>query len=197
MKKILFIDNHDSFVFNIVELCRETLKRPLEIVSIDEASMVLDRLGDYAGIIISPGPGLPKDRPIINEVIKKATEGKAIPTLGVCLGHQAIAEYYGGRLYRLESPKHGHASTLKISTESKILSGVTEQDKVGRYHSWAVCEEAFPGELHITARSSDDNVIMAFEHNTLPIAGVQFHPESIISTCGSLIIRNWSGLLEE
>ncbi|MFC4666886.1 anthranilate synthase component II [Falsiporphyromonas endometrii] len=192
MKNILFIDNHDSFVYNIVELCREVLDYPLEIVSVDDVHMLMSQLHEYAGIIISPGPGLPQDRPILKEVIRASANDKCpIPLLGVCLGHQAIAQYFGAELYHLDAPKHGHLSHLEIMP-SRFLKDVSAEDCIGRYHSWAVSQNHFPKDLCITALSADDWVIMAFEHCSLPIVGVQFHPESIISTCGKKIVLNWS-----
>ena len=148
----------------------------------------LDAVSDYDKIVLSPGPGLPKQAGQQNELLNKFVLQKQI--LGVCLGFQALVEYFGGTIFNQEIVKHGVAENCNFDTQSKLFSNLPACFKVGLYHSWAANSEKFPADLKITAQL-DNNVVMAFEHKTLPIVGVQFHPESILTENGKRIIENF------
>lgn len=186
---ILVVDNRDSFVYNIVQLLKESGSG----IGIDVKrcnALQPGHLEDYAGIILSPGPGLPSESGVLPEVVAEAAQ-KQIPMLGICLGHQAIAEHFGGSLRQLAHPLHGHASRLQVTDDTDSLLTGANGATVGRYHSWTVDASSLPPELQTTAIAADDGCIMAIRHKTLPIRGVQFHPESYITNCGKLIIKNW------
>lgn len=188
MKKILIINNYDSFVFNIAQLLRESVKNPaFEIVCNDHIDF--DRLDEYGGIILSPGPGIPSEAGDLLPLIDACKYNH--PILGICLGHQAIAEVFGGSLYNMPYPLHGHKTVLKITDCcDSLLTGLSRPIVVGRYHSWVVSAENFPTELIISSVDEQEN-IMSFYHSSLPIHAVQFHPESYRSECGAEIIANW------
>ena len=146
-------------------------------------------LGDYGGILLSPGPGIPAEAGELLKLIEfcKYTH----PILGICLGHQALAETFGASLYNLSRPLHGHRSVLKkVDEHDPLFEDLADPIQVGRYHSWVIDPETMPGEL-ITSSIDEQGHIMSFYHTELPIHGIQFHPESYISDCGSGIIRNW------
>jgi anthranilate synthase/aminodeoxychorismate synthase-like glutamine amidotransferase len=143
-------------------------------------------------ILLSPGPGIPENAGALMEVIEKFHSSK--PLLGVCLGHQAINTFFGGKIDLDDNPQHGKVSELIHDNNSKLFNNLETSMNVGRYHSWS-CKEV-PEELLVTARSKDD-VVMAIEHKTLPIYGVQFHPESIMTTYGRQIIKNWINAIND
>jgi anthranilate synthase component II len=152
----------------------------------------IDDVNAYHRIILSPGPGIPSESGLLMEVIEKYSPAKSI--FGVCLGQQAIAEVFGGKLYNLGQPMHGIATPVKIiDREEKLFAGLPERFKVGRYHSWVVDEKAFPDCLEITAIDEADNSIMALRHKHLDVRGVQFHPESVLTEHGREIMKNWLG----
>lgn len=188
MKKILVIDNYDSFVFNIVQLLREASMVPqFDVVRNDRIDFNL--LGEYSGIILSPGPGLPSEAGALLRLINycKLTH----PMLGICLGHQAIAECFGASLYNLPYPLHGHRSVLHRTNEGdNLFAGISGSITVGRYHSWVIDPATLPSQLIVSSVDEQHN-IMSFYHCDLPIHGVQFHPESFISDCGPQIMENW------
>ena len=192
--KILLIDNYDSFVYNIVGLlqkCRLTFP-DLEFDVIRNDRITLSDTARYDAIILSPGPGIPSEAGLLTAVIDhcKTTH----PILGICLGCQAIAEQFGCLLRLLEKPRHGHCSTLCNVDEADPIVGFCNNEvaKVGRYHSWVIDEKSIPTDtpLVITSRDEDGN-IMSVRHSTLPIFGLQFHPESIISNCGLRMLQNF------
>jgi anthranilate synthase/aminodeoxychorismate synthase-like glutamine amidotransferase len=148
----------------------------------------LEQVKAYDKIVLSPGPGLPQGAGKLMELIAKYHKSK--PILGVCLGFQALIEFYDGRLYNQEFVKHGVAEYAKFNQASRLFENTADEFKIGLYHSWAAQESSFPRELLITGKS-ENNVIMAFEHVNLPIAGVQFHPESILSEHGYKIVENF------
>lgn len=187
MPAVLIIDNHDSFTYNLLETLRQTGLCSVDVVLLEEFHLV--NLEHYQGIILSPGPGLPDEKPALFEVIQKLVEAK-IPVLGVCLGHQALAQYYGARLLQLERVVHGEASPLNILGDTELYRNLGSQPEVGRYHSWVVNPLGFPDELALTA-TTEQGLIMSFKHKTLAIRGVQFHPESILSPQGSRLLSNW------
>lgn len=175
MKHVLVVDNDDSFVYNIVEMLR-----PLAIVDVVKHSS-LGHYSHYDKILLSPGAGLPAEYPAMMQLLMRSAATHSI--LGICLGHQAVAQHFGASLIRLQKPLHGHEGRL-----SNPFLGV---ETVGRYHSWVVDEETLPADLDIISRDCDDGSIMALRHRTLPIYGVQFHPESIITNGGVKFFENW------
>ncbi len=182
---ILILDNYDSFTYNIVHVLRELGVTP-DVVRNDVVD--LDAVQKYDKIIISPGPGIPSEAGRLMELIERYRQTK--PILGVCLGHQALAESFGGKLVNLSQVWHGIADTIKIVDDDYIFDGLEREIVVGRYHSWAVSDENLPKEIIVTARDSE-GTIMAFRHADLDIRGVQFHPESIMTECGKQLIQNW------
>lgn len=180
MKKVLVVDNDDSFVYNIVEMLRHLCH--VEVVNHRE--LMSYRVTDFDGVVLSPGAGLPSEYPQIMEFLSHYAGRCSI--LGVCLGHQAIAQHFGATLVQLSSPKHAHCSRL-VKCELGLLESVTE---VGRYHSWVVSMDEFPVELVVTSRDEEGH-IMSLRHGVLPIYGVQFHPESIITTSGRTVFAKW------
>lgn len=188
MMRILIIDNYDSFVFNIVQLIKETACKPLfDIVKND--AIPFDTLNHYQGIILSPGPGIPSEAGDLMKLIDLCATTHSI--LGICLGHQAIIEYFGGKIINLRAPMHGHRSYLTItdSTDS-LFRNIKDGTAIGRYHSWSADKSSLPACLTVSSYDEEGNV-MSVKHNNLPIHGLQFHPESYISECGSSIINNW------
>ena len=183
---ILVIDNYDSFTYNLVQaIGKKTqdilVKRNNELTS-DEIVHLAPR-----GIVLSPGPGKPENAGITVEVIQRF--GSKIPILGICLGHQAIGFAFGARVIHAPSLMHGRTSTVTHSGET-ILKSVSNPLRVGRYHSLVVSPEHFPDELKISARTHD-GIIMGVTHRTFPIEGVQFHPESVLTQDGEIILNNW------
>ena len=187
IKRILVIDNHDSFVYNLVQILRENGNCQFDIVYNDEIDFSL--LHHYDKLLLSPGPGIPAEAGELLPLIDHCKTTHDI--LGVCLGHQAIAESFGASLQQLPHPKHGHESLLSIIDSTDILyHGLNTPIQVGRYHSWIINPYTLPACLQISALDEEGN-IMSFHHTTLPIHGVQYHPESIITKQGQQIINNW------
>ncbi len=152
----------------------------------------LDKVKDYDKIILSPGPGIPSEAGLLLPLIKEYAATKSI--LGVCLGHQAIGEAFGGTLINLDKVYHGVATPIKIiNKQSQLLKGLPETIEVGRYHSWIVSDKNFPADLEITA-VDDNGYIMGLQHKTFDVQGVQFHPESVLTPDGEKILRNWLNL---
>ena len=183
---ILVIDNFDSFTYNLVQaLGKKTqdilVKRNNELTS-DEIA----RLAPH-GIVLSPGPGKPEQAGITIDVIQRF--GSKIPILGVCLGHQAIGFAFGARITHAPSLMHGRTSAVTHSGET-ILKSVSNPLRVGRYHSLVISQDTFPDELKISARTHD-GIIMGVTHRTFPIEGIQFHPESVLTQDGEIILNNW------
>ncbi|QNL51305.1 aminodeoxychorismate/anthranilate synthase component II [Olivibacter sp. SDN3] len=184
--KILVVDNYDSFTFNLVHLLQEC---GMDCTVIRNDKFNIEDVAAYDKILLSPGPGIPEESGLLLEVIRVYGTSKSI--LGICLGQQAIAEVYGGKLFNLKRPVHGTATPLKvIDEEEPLFSGLPTSFMVGRYHSWAVDREGFPSELEITALD-EEGVIMALRHKTYDVKGLQFHPESVLSVHGKKIIENW------
>lgn len=186
MEKVLVLDNYDSFTYNLVHYI-EALNFEVVVFRNDEIS--IEAIDAYNIIILSPGPGLPKDAGILLDVIKTYAPTKKI--LGVCLGMQAIGEVFGGKLENLSHVFHGVASQLNvIDTADKLFKNLPPQFEIGRYHSWVVAQNSFPTDLIITA-VEENKQIMALRHNTYNLYGVQFHPESILTQYGKEIIANF------
>jgi anthranilate synthase component II len=189
MIRVLLLDNHDSFTYNLAELLRRNSKIIFQILP--EESIYIDQLSKYDKILISPGPGVPDEHPVMFEILKAWGDRKSI--FGVCLGMQAIALHFGGELFNLDRVIHGRAKTIQVSVPGqRIFSGLPEQFEAGLYHSWAVRNDNFPGDLIVTAVSTD-GVIMGIKHRKFDICGVQFHPESIMTPYGQRMIDNWIG----
>jgi anthranilate synthase component II len=185
--KILVFDNYDSFTYNLVHLVEKILHQKVEVYRNDE--LPLEKAKDYDKIILSPGPGIPEEAGLLLPLIKEYASTKSI--LGVCLGEQAIGEAFGGKLENLSTVYHGVATNCKLQTaSSKLFKGLPDEIEVGRYHSWIVSDENFPDELEVTARD-DNGYIMALQHKTYDVQGVQFHPESVLTPMGERIMRNW------
>jgi len=187
MIRVLLLDNNDSFTYNLAELLRNNGKVTFNICTADTLYRV--RISDYDKIIFSPGPGIPEEHPAIYQLLQ--TCGKTKSILGVCLGHQAIARYFGANLFNLESVRHGEIANINIvSPVNKLFTGIPIQFEAGLYHSWAVELKDLPDCLNITAISCD-GIIMGLSHKTLDICGVQFHPESIMTKFGQKMLDNW------
>jgi anthranilate synthase component II len=202
--KILVFDNYDSFTYNLVHLVERILHQKVDVHRNDQ--IPLEKVKEYDKIILSPGPGIPEEAGLLLPLIKEYAPSKSI--LGVCLGHQAIGEAFGGKLVNLTDVYHGVATPVRIvNRESSVVNGqlnsrltsdksrnlfdgLPEEFEVGRYHSWIVSDENFPKELEVTARD-ENNFIMALQHRTYDVQGVQFHPESVLTPMGEKILRNW------
>lgn len=186
MKKIVIIDNYDSFTYNLVHYL-EDLDCEVTVFRNDEFDM--DELISFDKIMLSPGPGIPDNAGLLKEVITVYAPSKSI--LGVCLGQQAIGEVFGGTLGNLEKVYHGVATKVNVIVEDeKLFEGLNKQFEVGRYHSWVVNTEGFPDNLEIT--SVDENgQIMSLRHKIYDVRGVQFHPESVLTPNGKQILQNW------
>src|SRR5215475_7341518 len=157
--KILVFDNYDSFTYNLVHLVEKILHEKVDVYRNDKID--LEKVKEYDKIILSPGPGIPEEAGLLLPLIKEYAASKSI--LGVCLGHQAIGEAFGGKLVNLSTVYHGVATPVKVIRPIGVFEGVTEPLEVGRYHSWVVSEEEFPEELEITARDEHD-LIMGLRH---------------------------------
>ncbi len=185
--KILVFDNYDSFTYNLVHLVEKITHGKVQVFRNDQ--IPLEDVKAYDKIILSPGPGVPDEAGLLLPLIKEYASTKSI--LGVCLGHQAIGEAFGGKLTNLTSVYHGVATPIKIlNQQSEILQGLGDTIEVGRYHSWVINREGFPEELEITAED-EKGFIMALQHKTFDVQGVQFHPESVLTPDGEKIMRNW------
>lgn len=184
--KILVFDNYDSFTYNLVHLVEKITNIKVDVVRNDQ--IPLEDIKKYDKIILSPGPGIPSEAGLLLKVIREYASTKSI--LGVCLGHQAIGEVFGGTLKNLDSVFHGIATPCKLSPNSPLFKNLPETIEVGRYHSWIVTDENFPADLEVTARD-DNNFIMGLQHKTYDVQGVQFHPESVLTPDGERIVRNW------
>lgn len=183
---IALIDNYDSFTFNLYQYLSEFSKT--KVFRNDEITVEELRKLNLEGIVISPGPGRPKDAGISVELIK-SFEGE-IPILGICLGHQVIAEAYGGKIIRANNILHGKKSNIRVKKDY-IFYGVSRRLAVMRYHSLIVDKETLPEEIEVIGKSLDDDEIMAVKHRDYKIYGLQFHPESIYTDQGKRIIRNF------
>jgi anthranilate synthase/aminodeoxychorismate synthase-like glutamine amidotransferase len=184
---VLVIDNYDSFTYNLVqylgELGAAVIVRRNDQAGIDQlASLGHDR------VVISPGPGRPEQAGVSLDAIKEF--GPRMPVLGVCLGHQAIGLAFGGEVVRAPSPIHGKTSTVE-HTGAGVFAGLAPSFQAGRYHSLVVSERTLPSELEVVARTKEDGLVMGLRHRTLPIHGVQFHPESVLTNEGRRILRNF------
>ena len=185
---ILMIDNYDSFTYNIVQYCLE-LGADLKVIRNDELSVEEIEKLNPEKIIISPGPATPDDAGVCLEAIEYFADKK--PILGICLGHQSIAQVFGAKVIRAKNMMHGKTSNIKIEKDTKIFNELPSEFTQTRYHSLTVEKESLPAEVIPTSYSTDDNEIMSLEIKDKTIYGVQFHPESIMSEYGHKIIDNF------
>ncbi|MCD6202519.1 MAG: aminodeoxychorismate/anthranilate synthase component II [Bacteroidales bacterium] len=186
MIKVVIIDNYDSFTYNLVNYVSMITGRPVDVFRNDE--FPLEILRDYDKIILSPGPGIPAEAGLSLSVIREYAPSKSI--LGVCLGHQTIAEAFGGSLINLEQPFHGIKTSIHLLTADPLFRNLPETIQAGRYHSWVVNPESLPGDLVINS-VDDAGQIMGITHSKYDVRGVQFHPESIMTQYGYQMIENW------
>ena len=186
--KILVFDNYDSFTYNLVHLVEKITHGKVEVYRNDQ--LPLEKVAAYDKIILSPGPGIPNEAGLLLPLIKEYAASKSI--LGVCLGHQAIGEAFGGTLVNLAAVYHGVATPIQINDHDTIFKDLPGTIDVGRYHSWIIADKDFPDVLEITARDSQ-GYIMALQHKNYDVQGVQFHPESVLTPDGEKILRNWLG----
>lgn len=193
--RILLFDNYDSFTYNLVHLVQKISTAAVDVRRNDAMSM--EEVKGYDKIILSPGPGIPSEAGMMLSLIKEYAATK--PILGVCLGHQAIGEAFGAQLVNLSTVYHGVATPVIQAGENKdarhlvptpLFSGLTPSFTVGRYHSWIVDKKDLPDTLEITAED-ENGYIMALQHKTFDVQGVQFHPESVLTPDGEAIMRNW------
>ena len=186
MTRILVFDNYDSFTYNLVHLVEKLTHQKVEVHRNDR--IPLEKVKEFDKIILSPGPGVPSEAGLLLPLIREYAASKSI--LGVCLGHQAIGEAFGGQLVNLSTVYHGVATPVNILKKVDLFEGLPDTLEVGRYHSWVISEEGFPAELEVTARDAN-NYIMGLRHTSLDVQGVQFHPESVLTPQGEQILRNW------
>jgi anthranilate synthase component II len=189
--RILVFDNYDSFTYNLVHLVEKITHVKVDVFRNDQ--IALEKVKEYDKIILSPGPGIPEEAGLLLPLIKEYAATKSI--FGVCLGHQAIGQAFGGTLVNLSTVYHGVATMIntgrkKYEIRSRLFEGLPDEIEVGRYHSWVVNKENFPDELEITAEDGN-GMIMALQHKTYDVQGVQFHPESVLTPKGEMIMRNW------
>ena len=191
--KILVFDNYDSFTYNLVHLVEMILPIKVDVFRNDQ--LPLENVKAYDKIILSPGPGIPEEAGLLLPLIREYAATKCI--LGVCLGHQAIGQAFGGTLTNLSSVYHGIATPIKVNEKGikndrkgALFNGLPDTIEVGRYHSWVVDKKEFPDELEITAED-EQGYIMALQHKTYDVQGVQFHPESVLTPVGKELMTNW------
>lgn len=191
--KVLIFDNYDSFTYNLVHLVEDILQEKVDVYRNDAIS--LGEVNAYDKIILSPGPGIPSEAGLLLPLIEQYASTK--PVLGVCLGHQAIAEAFGGKIINLSTVFHGvahkvfiHGNTDDQLAASSLFNDLPNPFDAGRYHSWVVSDEQLPATLEVTARD-ENGYIMALKHKIYNVEGVQFHPESVLTPLGKTIISNW------
>lgn len=192
MQRIVIIDNYDSFTYNLSHLLKEV---GADVTVFRNDQFRLEELQQFDKIVLSPGPGIPSEAGLLLDVIRAYAPTK--PMLGVCLGHQAIGEVFGARLLNLDDVVHGVATPCRIIASDPIFGGLAESITVGRYHSWVVSQDEFPSCLEITAVSDDGGSvpnIMALRHREYEVHGIQFHPESVLTPEGKIIIKNFLDL---
>ena len=191
--RITLFDNHDSFTWN---LAHDLEREGVQVTVVRDGDWTNDLWGSTDALVLSPGPGLPEEHPQLQGVIEEALK-RGVPVLGVCLGMQALALHFGARLQNLEMPLHGRATEARWSLDGldeAPLVSMWENAKnplqIGHYHSWIVDESSLPEQLHVNARNSQ-GLPMAFLHRSLPVAGVQFHPESVLTPEGQTLLQGW------
>lgn len=184
--KILLVDNYDSFTYNLVELIRQQ-DMVLQIDVVRNDKITIEEVAAYDKILLSPGPSVPQKAGIMLDLIRRYASEK--PILGICLGHQAIGQAFGGDLVNIETVMHGIQSEVSLASHY-LFEGIEDKISIGRYHSWSIAEDNFPEDLEVLGRS-DDGQIMALAHKEYDVCGLQFHPESVMTPEGGRILRNW------
>jgi anthranilate synthase component 2 len=193
LKRLLVLDNYDSFTYNLVHLAKEIMGEAVDVYRNDEIS--IDEAAHYEKILLSPGPGIPEEAGILLPLIKALSPTHAL--FGVCLGQQAIGQAFGGELANLSKVYHGVATAIHL--DEGLLPSIHKNDwfngldvtlEVGRYHSWVVKQEGFPSDLEITSRD-ENGMIMSLRHRSYNVQGVQFHPESVLTPEGRTMLENW------
>ena len=188
MRKILVLDNYDSFTYNLVHYLDDIGNFELKVVRNDKFD--LDDVEEFSHIVLSPGPGIPCEAGLMPQLITRYAYQKRI--LGVCLGHQAIAEAFGGTLLNMSTVIHGKTSEISVlDHQESLFAGLPKRFSVGRYHSWLVRRDNLPDCLKVTAEGPNGE-IMALRHCEYPVSGVQFHPESVLTPNGKKMLRNWT-----
>ncbi|MGH1436721.1 MAG: anthranilate synthase component II [Lewinella sp.] len=191
--KVLVLDNYDSFTYNLVQYVQEILERKVDVIRND--AITVEEVAAYDVIILSPGPGLPEEAGIMPELIKRYAGDKFI--LGVCLGHQAIGEAFGGSLENLAEVYHGiETNMLQTEVEPILFKGIPKEFRAGRYHSWVIKKDTLPEAFLLTAVDQTGE-IMAIRHREYPLFGVQFHPESIMTPQGYQMLENFFAFVQE
>jgi anthranilate synthase component 2 len=193
LKRLLVLDNYDSFTYNLVHLAKEIMGEEVDVYRNDEIS--IEEAAQYEKILLSPGPGIPEEAGILLPLIKALAQTHAL--FGVCLGQQAIGQAFGGELANLSKVYHGVATAIHLAEgllpsihKNDWFNGLDATLEVGRYHSWVVKQEGFPEDLEIT--STDENgMIMSLSHRSYNVQGVQFHPESVLTPEGRTMLENW------
>jgi anthranilate synthase component 2 len=188
--KILIIDNYDSFTYNLVQYLREISSCLIDVFRNDQ--IAVKEIVKYDAIVLSPGPGLPSDAGLLLEIIKTYAESK--PILGICLGHQAIAQAFGAELENLTKVYHGVATPISILKQEGVFENQGSEISVGRYHSWVVNKNTVPDCLEVIAED-ENGQIMAVQHKNLPVTGLQFHPESVLTPKGKELLKNFIDLM--
>ena len=183
--KVLIVDNNDSFSYNLKHYIEQFSK---EVKVIRGNKLNLNCTDEFTKIILSPGPGLPSEHPILSQILDKSVGNKSI--LGICLGHQAIAEYFGATLANLEHVKHGVTSQLRQYNNCKVFRGLPDCFEVAHYHSWVVKKDSLPDCLVISSEN-EEGIITSFRHKIYDVTALQFHPESILTEYGLQMIKNW------
>lgn len=184
---VLLLDNYDSFTYNLAHLISEIMDKPYDIIRNDQ--ITVEEVDKYDTIILSPGPGIPDEAGILKPLIKEYYDKKNI--FGVCLGCQAIGEVYGGTLENLDKVYHGVETPMEITAKDELIfKGIESPFPAGRYHSWVISTEGFPEELEITCKE-ENGQIMAIRDKKRNVRGVQFHPESILTPSGKIMIENF------
>ncbi len=185
--KIVVIDNYDSFTYNLVHAIKKISGQPVDVFRNDQIE--LTDLEKYNKIVLSPGPGIPEEAGLLLDIIKLYASTKSM--LGVCLGHQAIGEAFGGKLHNMKRVLHGIATPVELTKNKSVLfDGLPNHFDVGRYHSWIVQDENLPACFEVTSYDND-GFIMSMKHKEFDVEGVQFHPESVLTPLGERIIENW------
>lgn len=183
---LLIIDNHDSFTFNLVDLIRK-IGVKMKVVNVE--ALDLDEVEQFSHILISPGPDVPRAYPQLFAMLERYHQTKSI--FGVCLGHQTICEFFGGTLYNLNTVRHGQQLPIIQQQPNRLFDSLPEKFHIGLYHSWGILQNSLENSPLVATSTCSQNVLMATQHESLPIYTVQFHPESFITEYGEQMLRNW------
>ena len=189
---ILLIDNYDSFSYNLVQMIG-SISPDIRVVRNDKVTVEDIKEMSPSHLVLSPGPGYPKDAGILEQAVREL-KGR-MPILGVCLGHQGICEAFGGTISHARKLMHGKQSSIEVNNQSPLFKGLAPRIQAARYHSLAAEEGNLPGELEIIAKDSEEGEVMAVQHREYPVYGLQFHPESILTPDGKTILKNFLSLV--